>query len=94
MVVVVDEVDQVAEHDERVRAVTGTRERLGVAVHVGNHVNPHGHESTSRRHTGWPAVLEHELEVERDRLGRALAAGDLLERPARAALGGKSARRK
>ena len=41
-IVVVHELDQVAQHDQRVRAVAGPGQRLDVTVHVGHHVHPHG----------------------------------------------------
>ncbi len=45
-VAVVDEVDQVAEHDQRVGAVARPGERVGGAVHVGHHVHSHADQTT------------------------------------------------
>src|SRR5690606_16156891 len=41
MVLVVDEIQQIAEHDEGVGAVGGTGQCLGVAVDVGHDVDSH-----------------------------------------------------
>ena len=41
MVRVVEEKQQVAEADQRVSAVAGAAERVGPAVHIADHVDPH-----------------------------------------------------
>jgi hypothetical protein len=38
---VVDEIDEVAEHDQRIGPVARPGQRLGVAVHVRHHVHTH-----------------------------------------------------
>ncbi|GDY30377.1 hypothetical protein GTS_20100 [Gandjariella thermophila] len=48
MVVVVDEVEQVAEDHEGVRALPRPCQGIGVAVHVGHHMDPHTDDLTGK----------------------------------------------
>ena len=48
VVVVVDEQHQVAEADERVRAVPGARQRVRAAMDVAHHMDPHGLDPATR----------------------------------------------
>ena len=47
--VVVEEEDQVAEADQRVGAVARPGQRVGPAVHVADHMNPHAVTNHRRR---------------------------------------------